>query len=595
MISLDTAGIGLIRCLMHIAKVPNRNARPSYLLRETYREDGKVKNRTLANFSKLPVERIETLRAALRGDPLAPIGETGFEIRRSLPHGHVLAALSVARRIGLEDLLPRRAPQHRRDLALALIVARLLDPAAKLATARMLDSATASHSLGEMLSLSSVTAREIYATLDWLGSEQTFIENQLARRHLRNGALVLYDVTSTYLEGRCCPLARHGYSRDSRGDRPQLVIGLLCAADGCPVAVEVFEGNTADPATVASQISKLKQRFRLRHVVMVGDRGMLTSARIEQALRPAGLDWITALRGPAIQQLAQAGTLQFSLFDTRDMAEISSPDYPGERLVVCKNPLLAEERRRKRDELLALTEAGLRKVQARVTREKNPLRGAGEIGKAVGAVLDKRKMAKHFEHIITDASFTFARKQDAIAEEARFDGFYVLRTSLSAAQIDTAGTVRAYKSLAQVERAFRCMKTIDLELRPVFHWTAPRVRAHVLLCMLAYYLEWHMRQSLAPMLFDDHDRAAAEAERTSPVAKAKVSKAAQRKASTQRVDAGDGETQPVHSFRTLLADLETLTRNTVCFGGQKMLTVQATATPVQRRALNLLGVASAAA
>jgi hypothetical protein len=576
---------------MHIATIPNRMARPSYLLRETYREDGKVKNRTLANLSKLPVERIETLRAALRGDPLAPIGENGFEIRRSLPHGHVLAALTTARRIGLEDLLPRRAPQRRRDLALALIVARLLDPAAKLATARMLDSATANHSLGEMLSLGSVTAREIYTTLDWLGSEQNFIENQLARRHLRNGALVLYDVTSTYLEGRCCPLARHGYSRDSRGDRAQLVIGLLCAADGCPVAVEVFEGNTADPATVASQITKLKQRFRLRHVVMVGDRGMLTAARIEQALRPAGLDWITALRGPAIRQLAaEGGPLQLSLFDTRDMAEISSPDYPGERLVVCKNPLLAEERRRKRDELLALTEADLLKIQARVTREKNPLRGAGEIGKAVGAVLNKRKMAKHFEQTITDASFDFARKAEAIAEEARFDGFYVLRTSLPAEQIDTAGTVRAYKSLAQVERAFRCMKTVDLELRPVFHWTAPRVRAHVLLCMLAYYLEWHMRQPLAPMLFDDHDRAAAEAARTSPVAKAKVSKAAQRKPSTQRVDAGDGETQPVHSFRTLLADLGTLTRNTVCFGGQKMLTVQATATPVQRRALNLLGV-----
>lgn len=580
---------------MHIAKVPNRNARPSFLLRETYREDGKVKNRTLANLSKLPVERIETLRAALRGDPLAPIGETGFEIRRSLPHGHVLAALTTARRIGLDDLLPRRAPQRRRDLALGLIVARLLDPAAKLATARMLDSETASHSLGETLGLGRVTAREIYATLDWLGSEQTFIENQLARRHLKNGALVLYDVTSTYLEGRCCPLARHGYSRDGRGDRPQLVIGLLCAADGCPVAVEVFEGNTADPATVASQIAKLKQRFRLRHVVLVGDRGMLTGARIDQALRPAGLDWITALRGPAIQQLAQTGTLQFSLFDTRDMAEVSSPDYPGERLVVCKNPLLAEERQRKRDELLALTEADLRKVQARVTREKNPLRGAGEIGKAVGAVLGKRKMAKHFEQTITDHSFDFTRKAEAIAEEARFDGFYVLRTSVSAEQIDTAGTVRAYKSLAQVERAFRCMKTVDLELRPVFHWTAPRVRAHVLLCMLAYYLECHMRQTLAPMLFDDHDRAAAEAKLISPVAKAKVSKAAYRKASTQRVDAGDGKSHPVHSFRTLLVDLATLTRNTVCFGGKKMLTVQSTASPVQRRALSLLEVDLAAA
>ncbi len=581
---------------MHIAKIPNRNARPSYLLRETYREEGKVKNRTLANLSKLPIERIDTLRAALRGDPLAPIGDTGFEIRRSLPHGHVLAALATARRIGLDDLLPRRAPQRRRDLALALIVARLLDPAAKLATARMLDSETASHSLGEITGLGDVTAREIYTTLDWLGSEQSFIENQLARRHLKNGALVLYDVTSTYLEGRCCPLARHGYSRDSRGDRPQLVIGLLCAADGCPVAVEVFEGNTADPATVATQISKLKERFRLRHVVMVGDRGMLTSARIEQALRPAGLDWITALRGPAIQQLAaEGGPLQLSLFDTQDMAEISRPDYPGERLVVCKNPLLAEERRRKRDELLALTEADLGKIRAQVTREKSPLRGAGEIGKAVGAVLGRRRMAKHFELTITDAAFSFTRKQDAIAEEARFDGFYVLRTSLPVEQIDAAGTVRAYKSLAQVERAFRCMKTVDLELRPVFHWTAPRVRAHVLLCMLAYYLEWHMRQPLAPMLFDDHDRAAAEAGRTSPVAKAKVSKAAQRKASTQRVNLGDGNTQPVHSFRTLLGDLATLTRNTVCFGGQKMLTVQSTATPVQRRALSLLGVELAAA
>ena len=580
---------------MHIAKVPNRNARPSFLLRETYREDGKVKNRTLANLSKLPPERIDTLRAALRGDPLVPLGDKGFEIRRSLPHGHVLAALTIARRIGLDDLLPRRAPQRRRDLALALIIARLLDPAAKLATARMLDTATASHSLGEILGLGRVTAREIYATLDWLGSEQAFIENSLARRHLKNGMLVLYDVTSTYLEGRCCPLARHGYSRDSRGDRPQLVIGLLCAADGCPVAVEVFEGNTADPATVASQVAKLKQRFRLRHVVLVGDRGMLTAARIEQTLRPAGLDWITALRGPAIQQLAEAGALQFSLFDTRDMAEINSPDYPDERLVMCKNPLLAEERRRKRDELLTLTEADLLKIQTRVGREKNPLRGAAAIGRAVGAVMGKRKMAKHFDLTITDDAFSFTRKTAAIADEARLDGFYVLRTSLPAQQADTATTVRAYKGLAQVERAFRCIKTVDLELRPVFHWTAPRVRAHVLLCMLAYYLQWHMRKPLAPMLFDDHDRAAAEAERVSPVAKAKVSKAAYRKASTQRVEVGDGQVQPVHSFRTLLDDLATLTRNTVCFAGQSTLTAHATPTPVQRRAFSLLGVALAAA
>jgi Transposase DDE domain len=530
---------------MYVATIPNRGSPPAVLLRESYREAGKTKNRTLANLSDWPSERIELFRAVLRGDKLAPVGSNGFEIRRSLPHGHVLAALSVARRIGLDDLLPRRASQRRRDLALALIVARLLEPAAKLATARMLDSATASHSLGETLGLGSVTAREIYTTLDWLGSEQSFIENRLARRHLKDGMLVLYDVTSTYLEGRCCPLARHGYSRDSRGDRPQLVIGLLCASDGCPVAVEVFEGNTADPATVAAQITKLKQRFQLRHVVLVGDRGMLTTARIEQTLRPAGLDWITALRGPAIQQLAQAGLVQFSLFDTRDIAEISSPDYPGERLVVCKNPLLAEERRRKRDELLALTEVDLRKVEARVAREKNPLRRAGEIGKAVGAVMGKRRMAKHFALTITDDAFSFTRKTDAIAEEARLDGFYVLRTGLPVEVVDAVGTVRAYKSLAQVERAFRCIKTVDLELRPVFHWTAPRVRAHVLLCMLAYYLEWHMRQPLAPMLFDDHDRASAETGRTSPVAKAKVSKAAYRKASTQRIELGSGEIQPV--------------------------------------------------
>jgi hypothetical protein len=580
---------------MYVATIPNRGSPPAILLRESYREDGKTKNRTLANLSDWPSQRIELFRAVLRGDPLVPLGDNGFEIHRSLPHGHVLAALTIARRIGLDDLLPRRASQRRRDLALALIVARLLDPAAKLATARMLDSATASHSLGETLGLGSVTAREIYTTLDWLGSEQSFIENTLARRHLKHGMLVLYDVTSTYLEGRCCPLARHGYSRDSRSDRPQLVIGLLCAADGCPVAVEVFEGNTADPATVAAQVAKLKQRFRLRHVVLVGDRGMLTAARIEQTLRPAGLDWITALRGPAIRQLAEAGALQFSLFDTRDMAEISSPDYPDERLVVCQNPLLAEERRRKRDELLALTEADLGKIQARVAREKNPLRGAATIGKAVGAVIGKRKVAKHFELTITDEAFSFTRKTEAIADEARFDGFYVLRTSLPAQQADTTATVRAYKSLAQVERAFRCIKTVDLALRPVFHWTAPRVRAHVLLCMLAYYLEWHMRKLLAPMLFDDHDRASAEAARASPVAKAKVSKAAYWKASTQRIELGDGQVQPVHSFRTLLDDLATLTRNTVCFGGQKTLAVQATPTPLQRRAFSLLEVELAAA
>ena len=575
---------------MYVATVPNRASAPAILLRESYRENGKVRNRTLANLSDWPAEQIQSLRAVLRGDRLVPAGEGGFEIRRSLPHGHVVAALATARQIGLGDLLPRRGTKRHRALAFGLIIARLLDPAAKLATARMLDTATASHSLGEVLDLGSVTARELYATLDWLVSEQAFIETSLARRHLKEGMLVLYDVTSTYLEGHCCPLAQFGYSRDHRGDRPQLVIGLLCAFDGCPVAVEVFEGNTGDPTTVPKQIDKLKQQFNLKRVVLVGDRGMITDARIAQTLRPAGLDWITALRAPAIQQLAVAGgPLQASLFDTRDMAEITSPDFPGERLVVCKNPLLADERARKRRELLAATETDLSRIQKRVRRQKNPLRGAAEIGKAVGAVIGKRKMAKHFETDIKADSFSFTRKAEAIAEEAKLDGIYVVRTSLPAEQADAATTVRSYKSLARVERAFRCMKTVDLELRPVFHWTAPRVRAHVLLCMLAYYLEWHMRRKLAPLLFDDHDRPAAEAQRTSPVAKAQPSPAARRKAASKQTEPLGGVTLPVHSFRTLLSDLATLTRNVVCFGGRTLSIVTTVPTELQRSALSLMG------
>jgi hypothetical protein len=349
-------------------------------------------------------------------------------------------------------------------------------------------------------------------------------------------------------------------------------------------------GNTADPATLAAQIGKLKDRFNLKRVVMVGDRGMITTARIEQTLRPAGLDWITALRAPAIKELAaDGGPLQLSLFDATDMAEITSPDFPGERLVVCKNPLLAEDRARAREALLAATETELTRIKARVERAKNPLRGAAEIGRAVGAVIGKRKMAKHFDVEIADETFRFARKRDQIDAEARLDGVYVLRTNLTAEQSDAATTVRAYKGLARVERAFRCMKTVDLEIRPVFHWTAPRVRAHVLLCMLAYYLEWHMRRALAPVLFDDENKAAAEATRASPVAKARVSEAARRKAGARLTDPMHGETLPVHSFRTLLADLGTLTKNTVCFGAKSLLTILAKPTAVQSRVLQLLG------
>ena len=582
---------------MYVAVIPNRGSPPAILLRESYREAGKTKNRTLANLSRWPAERIDQLRAVLRGDKLLP-ATAAVEIVRALPHGHVLAALGTARRIALDAVLPRRAPQRRRDLALALIVARLLEPAAKLATARMLDPATASHSLGEMLGLGRVAAKEVYAALDWLGREQPFIEAGLARRHLKDGALLLYDVTSTYLEGRCCELAQHGYSRDHRGDRPQIVIGLMCTAEGCPIAVEVFKpapaqagGNTADPMTLSAQIDKLKQRFHLQRVVMVGDRGLLTSARIEQTLRPAGLDWITALRAPAIKQLAAAGgPLQPSLFDHRDMAEITSPDYPGERLVVCKNPLLAEERARKRAELLAATEKDLARIATRVQRARRPLRGAAAIGQAVGAVLGRRHMAKHFQISIADETFSFAQNPLSITAEAALDGIYVIRTNLPAAQSDAAATVRAYKSLSGVEHAFRSLKTVDLELRPVFHWTAPRVRAHVLLCMLAYYLQWHMRQSLAPMLFDEPDPVGRDAQRTSPVAKAEPSPAARRKAAGKHTDPAEGEPLPVHSFHTLLGDLATLTRNVVRIGHDRLTAILVTPTRTQHRALDLLGV-----
>ena len=570
---------------MYVAVVPNRGSRPAILLRESHRDGDKVKNRTLKNLSDWPAERIALLRAVLRGDPLVPAGQ-GLEIVRALPHGHVLAALGTARRLGLDRLLPR-APERKRQLALALIVARLIEPAAKLATARALDEATASHSLGAALGLGQVSAKELDAALDLLGQAQPAIEATLARRHLKEGTLVLYDVTSSYLEGRCCELAKFGYSRDGRRDRPQIVLGLLCAADGCPIAVEVFEGDVGDPATLAAQITKLKGRFGLKRVVLVGDRGMITAARIAAELEPAGLDWITALRAPAIQKLAaEGGSLQLSLFDERDMAEIASPDFPGERLIVCKNPLLAADRARKRSELLDATERALIRLQERVRRARQPLQGAAVIGRAVGAILGRRKVAKHFEITITDDDLSFARDDTAIATEAALDGFYILRTSVPAATLDAPAVVRAYKSLSRVERAFRSLKTVDLDIRPVFHWAAPRVRAHVFLCLLAYHLEWHLRQRLAPLLFDDHDRAGAEAQRTSPVAKAEPSPAARRKATTRRGEDG----LPVHSFRSLLADLATLTRNTVRLGSEHAMPLLATPTPLQRRALQLLGL-----
>lgn len=573
---------------MYIESVPNRSSPPAILLRESYREGGKVKKRTLCNLSDWPQAHIEGLRGVLKGGVVIAPDREAFTVTRSLPHGHVAAALGTARRIGLDRLLGPDGNRPR-DLVLAMMVARILDPASKLAAARMLSPATAASTLGAELGLGEVGEDELYAALDWLTERQPAIETALAKRHLKNGTLVLYDVSSSYMEGRCCPLAQRGYSRDGRKGTLQIVYGLLCAPDGCPVAVEVFDGNTGDPATLATQVAKLKQRFGLDHVVLVGDRGMITEARITEDLRTAGLDWITALRGPAIKDLVRGGAIQLSLFDQRDMAAITSPDFPGERLIVCRNPDLAAERTRKREDLLAATERDLVRIQAAVARKRNPLRGTAEIALTVGAVIDKHKMRKHFDLDIADDRFSFTRRADAIAAEAATDGLYVIRTSLAQAALGDAETVRRCKSLALVERAFRCIKTVDLQVRPVHHWLAGRVRAHVFLCMLAYYLEWHMRQKLAPLLFDETDKDAADALRASIVAPAQHSPAAVAKQTTGMTPDG----LPVHSFRTLLADLATLTRNTVvtAVAPDYPLTVTARPTPVQARALALLGVA----
>src|SRR5512147_789349 len=399
---------------MYVTRVPNRSSPPAILLRESYREGGRVKTRTLANLSNWTGAKVEALKRVLRGERLL-VPADRFEIERALPHGHVAAVLGQVRQLGLDRLLPRR-PERLGKLALALIVARVIEPAAKLATARQLSEATASHSLGALLGLDGVDEDELYRALDVLGAAQPSIEKALARRHLQDGMLVLYDVTSSYLEGRCCELARFGYSRDGRPDRPQIVFGLLCSADGCPVAVEVFEGDAADPRTLGAQIGKLKKRFRLKRVVLVGDRGMITQARIEADLKPAGLDWITALRAPAIRALAaDGGPLQLSLFDEKDMAEIESPDYPGERLIVCRNPLLPAERARKREDLLAATEADLARIRAATTRARNPLRGRDKIALRVGAVLGRRKVAKHFKLTVTEETLGFVRDAEAVA------------------------------------------------------------------------------------------------------------------------------------------------------------------------------------
>jgi transposase len=575
---------------MYVATVPNRNSPPAILLRESYRQDGKVKSRTLANLTHLPSQQIEALRSALAGTatvPSTPLPEA-FRISRSLPHGHVAAVLGCLRNLQLDSILDP-APGRQRDLVIAMIVARIIEPASKLATARGLHCDTLHHSLGEMLHLDSAEETELYQAMDWLLPQQSRIEQALAKRHLSHGGLVLYDLTSTYFEGRHCPLAKLGHSRDDKSGKLQIVFGLLTNASGCPVAVEVFAGNTSDPKTVAAQVHKLRQQFGLSDMVLIGDRGMITSARIREDLPAAnGIQWISALRATQIQKLAAGGQLQMSLFDKTDLVEIAHPDFPGERLIVCFNPLLAEERARKRPELLAATEKQLEKIAAATKRHKRPLRGKSNIGLRAGKILNRYKMGKHFQLRIEEDSFHYQRKTANIEREENLDGIYVIRTSVKKEVLSSQQVVASYKSLSGVERAFRSLKTVDLQVRPIHHRLPDRVRAHILLCMLAYYVEWHMRQLLAPILFDDDDRAEAQTARTSIVAPAQRSASAKLKALTKQT--GDG--LKVHSFQTLIGDLATIVKNRIQptdkdSAGFDMLTLP---TAIQQRALALLSV-----
>ncbi len=573
---------------MYVETVPNRNSRPAILLREGWREGPRTRKRTLANLTDWPPAQIAALRALLKGDYHALAPAAGFSIERTRPHGHVAAVLGTLRRLKLETLIaPTRGPE--RDAVLAMIVARVLEPRSKLATARELRAATLSSTLGELLDLSDSDEERLYRAMDWLLPRQGKIEQALAQRHLSDATLALYDLSSTYFEGHCCPLARYGYSRDGKRDKLQITFGLLTNAEGCPVAVEVFEGNTADPSTLSSAIAKLRQQFALTRVVLVGDRGMITSARIRDDFDAAsGLDWITALRAPQIQQLVQGGTLQLSLFDQRDLAEISDPAYPGERLIACRNPLMAAQRARTRNELLAASERKLNEIAAATQRARNPLRGKARIALRVGSVLGRYKMRKHFRLSIEETSFACARDDASIAREAALDGIYVVRTSVAATALASDEAVRAYKRLAQVERAFRSLKSVDLKIRPIHHRLEDRVRAHVFLCMLAYYVEWHMREALAPMLFDDDDPAAAEAARRSVVAPAQRSPRAQRKTVTKLTDEG----APVHSFRTLLSDLATVAKNRILPTTKQPVTFDLITTPtrLQQHAFDLLAV-----
>ena len=577
----------------HVDVIPNRNSPPAILFRKAWREGKRIRRVTLANLSKLPPHIVDGIRAMLRGGLIVHSPVKTFRLLRALPHGHVAAVLGLCRQLGFERLLHRH-PSRQRSLALAAIVSRLLEPASKLAAARTLSPDSATSSLGPLLGLGPVHGNELPNMLDWLLARQKWIEKSLARRHLKGATLILYDVASSCLEGRRCPLAAFGYSRDGKRGTQQLVIGLLCAADGCPVAIEVFAGSTADPTTLAPQVTRIRRRFGLESVALAGDRGMLTTARLREDLAPDGLGWIAALRSDAIRNLLQVpqarktAPLRPGELAPDQVAEVSSPAFPSERLLVCLNPRLREEQARQREALLQATERALEKIAKAVTGPGKRLRGETAINRRVGRDVGHKTVAKHFRVEVSDDQVQWSRRQDKIEAEAQLDGVYVIRTSLQQDELGADETVQAYKSLAHAERAFRMLKTGHLQVRPVYVHSEAHVRGHVFLCMLAYYLEWHLRRRLAPMLFEEEDREAARKRRKSPVERAQPSKITEAKVASKRTRAG----LPAHSLKTLLAHLATYSLNEVSLeeAPEHPFQLHAQPTTIQQRAFDLLKV-----
>ena len=572
---------------MYIEKVPNRNSPPAVLLRESYREGDQVKKRTLANLSKLPDDIIDNLKLALKGATLS-MNEgipNHFEVIRSLPHGHVMAILETIKKLGLDKIISEKSSRIR-NLVVAMIVARIINPKSKLATARGFNSETGSQSLGQLLDLEKADEDELYNALDWLLEKQEKIEKHLALKHLESGTLVLYDVTSTYLEGNGCELGKYGYNRDKKKGKTQIVFGLLCSAKGCPIAVEVFEGNTSDGATLGGQIEKVRKGWGIENVVWVSDRGILTNSKINELVKPIeGLDYITGLTKPQIRKLAEVEVIQLGLFDQVNLVEFESEDYPDERLIACRNPFIAQKNQLQREALLEAVEKELDLIVQATQREKRALKGQDKIALRVGKVLNQFKVNKYYNLEITEEGFSYQRKLELIAQETVLDGVYVLRTSLESTLMDAATTVKAYKSLSQVEEAFRCYKSIDLKVRPIYHYKGDRVKAHIFLCMLAYYVEWHLKQCLAPLLFEDEEID----DSSLNVIKASRSESAQSKERKKR----NQENFPVHSFRTLLEDLGTICLNTVeCTirEGSYRFSKITRPTQLQQKALDLLEV-----